>query len=72
LPLTDLGGHELVVTGYDDKAVAYDQEGRKHQGLLILRNSWSDEVGDHGEYYMSYDYFKMYVMEVQEIIEPQL
>ena len=72
LPLIDMGGHEMVVTGYDDKAVAYDQEGKKHQGLLTLRNSWGDEVGDGGNYYMSYDYFKMFVMEVQEIVEPQL
>jgi hypothetical protein len=68
-PVVFIGGHEMVVTGYDDTAVAYDKEGKKHQGLLTLRNSWGTEVGDHGDYYMSYDYFKQFVMEVNEIVE---
>jgi len=69
LPVTEVGGHEMVVTGYDDNAIAYDQYGKKHQGLLSLRNSWGNEVGDRGDYYMSYDYFRAFVMEVQEIVE---
>lgn len=67
----NLGGHEMVIIGYDDNAVAVDQDGVKHQGLLTLRNSWGDDVGDHGNYYMSYDFFKKFVLEVQVIkIEP--
>lgn len=62
-------GHEMIIMGYDDKAVAVDQEGKKHQGLLLLRNSWGDDVGDKGDYYMTYDYFKKFVGEVQEIAE---
>ncbi len=62
-----LAGHEMVITGYDDEAVAFDNEGHKHQGLLILRNSWGSDVGDQGNYYMSYDFFKKYVVEVQKI-----
>ncbi|WP_028372397.1 C1 family peptidase [Legionella lansingensis] len=61
------GGHEMVITGYDDNAVAIDDQGRKHQGLFTLRNSWGDNVGDHGDFYMSYDYFKLLVIEVQRI-----
>jgi len=61
-------GHEMVIVGYDDKAIAIDNEGAKHQGLLTLRNSWGSDVGDGGNFYMSYDYFKRMVIEVSEII----
>ena len=63
-----LGGHEMVITGYDDNASAVDSDGNKHQGLLILRNSWSDDVGDKGTFYMSYEYFVNMVMEAQQIV----
>jgi hypothetical protein len=68
-PPYDVGGHELVITGYDDNAFAYDDQGGKHQGLLTLRNSWGADVGDNGNFYMSYDYFVKYANEVQEIID---
>lgn len=61
------GGHEMVITGYDDNAVALDDEGGAHKGLLTLRNSWGNDVGNQGDFYISYDYFKMFVMEVQRI-----
>jgi C1A family cysteine protease len=41
-----LGGHATVAVGYDDE-----------KGCLILRNSWSDQWGDKGYFYMPYDYF---------------
>ena len=63
----EMGGHEMVITGFDDKAIAVDNEGKKHKGLLTLRNSWGTEAGDKGNYYMSYDFFKIFVMEVQKI-----
>lgn len=61
------GGHEMVITGYDDNAVAIDDKGRSHKGLLTLRNSWGEQVGDHGNFYMSYDYFVLLVIEAQRI-----
>lgn len=61
---TIYGGHEMVITGYDDNAVAIDNNGVKHTGLLMLRNSWGEEAGDHGDYYMSYDFFKALTDEV--------
>lgn len=67
-PPYEVGGHEMVITGYDDHAVAYDPWGGKHQGLLTLRNSWGSDAGDNGNYYMSYDYFVKYASEVQEIV----
>ncbi len=64
---TDLPGHEMIITGYDDAAVAVDAKGQTHQGLLTLRNSWGERVGDHGDFYMSYAYFKALVLEIQRI-----
>ncbi len=61
------GGHEMVITGYDDEAVATDDQGRQHKGLFTLRNSWGDKLGDKGNFYMSYDYFKVLVIEAQRI-----
>ena len=63
----DLPGHEMVITGYDDAAVAIDNKGRSHKGLFTLRISWGTRVGDHGNFYMTYDYFKALVMEVNRI-----
>jgi len=60
-------GHALLVTGYDDNAYAKDDYGRIYRGLVTLRNSWGDKVGEHGNFYMSYDYFKTLVMEIQRI-----
>ncbi|MBA3537276.1 MAG: C1 family peptidase [Tatlockia sp.] len=61
------GGHEMVITGYDDDAVALDEHGYEHRGLFTLRNSWSDKAGDQGDFYMSYDYFKLLAMEAARI-----
>lgn len=63
----EFGGHEMVITGYDDNAVAKDKEGRTYKGLLTLRNSWGKSAGDKGNFYMSYDYFKMLTIEAQRI-----
>lgn len=61
------GGHEMVITGYDDDAIAIDDQGRQHKGLFTLRNSWGEQYGDKGNFYMSYDYFKVLVIEAQRI-----
>lgn len=60
-------GHEMIITGYNDEAVAIDDEGHAHHGLLTLRNSWGEGFGDHGNFYMSYDYFRGLVVEAQRI-----
>lgn len=60
-------GHEMVITGYDDDAVATDSNGNAHRGLFTLRNSWGEQVGDHGDFYMSYDYIKTLMLEAQRI-----
>ena len=53
---TRLPSHALVITGYDDNAVAMDAYGHHHHGLFTLRNSWGPYVADWGDFYMSYDY----------------
>lgn len=59
--------HEMVIYGYDDNAVAIDNQGKSHRGLFILRNSWGTSYGDNGDFYMTYDYFKVFVTEIQVI-----
>lgn len=59
--------HEMIITGYDDKAVAIDEDGHRYQGLLTLRNSWGPRIGDKGNFYMSYDYFKALALEAIRI-----
>lgn len=63
----NFAGHEMVITGYDDDAVAKDADGGQHKGLLTLRNSWGANIGDKGNFYMSYDYFKSLVIEAHQI-----
>ena len=53
LPLPNLreesqGGHAVLVVGYDDT-----------QKMLIIKNSWGDDWGDHGYFYLPYDYVKL-------------
>ena len=60
-------GHEMIIIGYDDTLTATDTEGNIHKGMFILRNSWGEQNGDHGNFYMSYDYYKEMVIEAQGI-----
>lgn len=41
----DVGGHAVMLVGYDD-----------HRQVYIVRNSWSAAWGDHGYCYMPYAY----------------
>jgi hypothetical protein len=61
-------GHAVVLTGYDDtKEIKNDKDHSTHKGIFIIRNSWGKFAGNRGEYYMSYDYFKMMADEAIEI-----
>lgn len=66
-PDLQYGLHAMIVTGYDDNAIAIDDQGIQHKGLFTLRNSWGKYAGDHGDYYMSYDYFASFTMDAQRI-----
>lgn len=63
----DFAGHEMAITGYDDAATIVDENGKVHRGLLTIRNSWGSEVGDAGNFYMSYEYFANLVIEAHRI-----
>jgi len=47
-----LGGHSVLVVGYVDK-----------DACLIVRNSWGPEWGDHGYFYMPYEYLTKYTFD---------
>lgn len=56
IPNYTLAGHALVVTGYNDA-----------DKVLKLRNSWGQDNGDNGEFYMSYDYYRLLNYEAIEV-----
>jgi hypothetical protein len=60
-------GHEMLIIGYDDAAIAKDDHGHVHQGLLKVRNSWGKRIGDQGDFYISYDYFNLLALEIQRV-----
>lgn len=60
-------GHEMIITGYDDDAVVTAPDGTKNKGLFILRNSWGTSAGNKGDYYMTYDHFKLLTLEAQAL-----
>ncbi|RNC77649.1 hypothetical protein ACGP04_10535 [Piscirickettsia salmonis] len=65
------GGHEMIITGYNDHHCATitfgTDSGKQQCGLLTLRNSWGENAGDHGNYYMTYEFFTQMAIETQEI-----
>lgn len=63
-----IGGHEMVITGYDDDASVTDKNGKVHKGIFTIRNSWGTDVGDNGNYYMTYEYFINLFMEAHEVL----
>ena len=44
-----------------------DKNGLEHKGLITLRNSWGENAGDKGNFYMSYDYFDILGLGVHRI-----
>ena len=48
-----VGGHAMVVAGYDDTKRIRNAP---HAGALLVRNSWGPEWGDHGYGWLPYDY----------------
>lgn len=60
-------GHEIVLTGYDDNAIAYDALGIPHRGLFYLRNSFGTGTPGNGDQYITYDYVKILADEAYSI-----
>ncbi len=52
-----LGGHAMLVIGYDDNLkIANTNTGTSTKGALLVRNSWGAGWGDHGYGALPYDY----------------
>lgn len=52
-----LGGHAVLAVGYNDTMF-------KEQGFVICRNSWGENWGDKGYFYLPYGYFNGYVTDM--------
>ena len=50
-----LGGHAVLVCGYEDKS--------NNSGNLIVRNSWGSAWGNKGYFNMPYDFFNKYTFD---------
>ena len=70
--IENFSGHEVIITGYDDNAIAYDSDGSAHMGLLTIRNSWGTNIPGGGDQYMSYDYFKVLTDEAARIVKAKV
>jgi Cysteine protease len=45
-------GHAMLLVGYDKTSAT--------KPFFIMKNSWGPDRGDHGYFYLTYDYFKTY------------
>lgn len=50
-----IGGHAILVIGYDDNKEKTIR-GRKYKGFLECQNSWGTEYGDNGFFWIPYEY----------------
>lgn len=62
-------GHDVLIIGYDDNALIKDLNGKEHQGAFKVRNSWGNSLGEHGDFYVSYDFMASLGQEWFEIIK---
>jgi C1A family cysteine protease len=52
-----LGGHAMLVVGYDDNiTIVNTSSGATTKGALLIRNSWGPSWGDHGYGALPYEY----------------
>ena len=57
-----LGGHAVMIAGYDDDNVVINPlDNTRKKGALIIRNSWGKNWGDDGYGYIPYEYVKRYL-----------
>ena len=56
-----LGGHCMLIVGYDDEYIFKNSDNIK--GCFIVRNSWGPDWGENGYCRISYSYIEQYMME---------
>lgn len=49
------GGHAVLIVGYDDRPTVSGKVNPYNQHFIV-RNSWSDQWGDEGYFYLPYDF----------------
>jgi C1A family cysteine protease len=53
-----VGGHSVLIVGYDDNRVSKNpRDGNSKTGCFLIRNSWGESWGDHGYGWIPYEYF---------------
>ena len=53
-----VGGHSILIVGYDDSKVAKNhRDGNTKTGCFLIRNSWGTSWGDQGYGWFPYEYF---------------
>lgn len=48
------GGHHMNIVGYDDDLTRTDGYGNVYTGFFIIENTWGENWGDRGRYYLPY------------------
>ena len=59
-----VGGHAVTIIGWDDnfsKDNFHPETGVKNDGAWLCKNSWGEEWGEDGYFYVSYDSFLYYI-----------
>lgn len=51
-----LGGHAILLDGFDDNMTHTYKDGKTRQGFFRLVNSWSESWGDNGYGWLPYDF----------------
>jgi C1A family cysteine protease len=51
-----IGGHAVVVVGYDDEKVMTKLDGTSTTGALLVQNSWGKDWGERGFGWIAYEY----------------
>jgi len=53
-----VGGHSVLVVGFDDEKVAKNpRDNNSKKGCFLIRNSWGESWGEYGYGWIPYEYF---------------
>lgn len=51
-----IGGHAMLMVGFDEDAAWKDETGQEYRGAFIVRNSWGAAWGDYGHAFLPYPF----------------